>query len=65
MYIMCLIIFEEKVEIQDQHPLSLNRNRDRLKKYWANNKVSFVFLHSLRKIFVQQKYGGWAAAVVG
>ena len=24
MYIMCLIIFEEKAEIQDQFPLSLN-----------------------------------------
>ena len=33
---MCLIIFEEKSEIQDQHPLSLNRDRDRLQKYWAN-----------------------------
>ena len=30
MYIMCLIIFEKKVEIQDQHHLSLNRDRDRL-----------------------------------
>ena len=36
MHIMCLIIFEEKAEIQDQHPLSLNRDRDRLQKYWAN-----------------------------
>ena len=36
MYIMCLIIFEEKAEIQDQYPLSLNRDRDRLQKYWAN-----------------------------
>ena len=35
MYIMCLIIFEEKAEIQDQYPLSLNRDRDRLQKYWA------------------------------
>ena len=26
----CLIIFEKKVEIQDQHHLSLNRDRDRL-----------------------------------
>ena len=24
MYIMCLIIFEEKAEAQDQYPLSLN-----------------------------------------
>ena len=24
MYIMCLIIFEEKAEVQDQYPLSLN-----------------------------------------
>ena len=24
MYIMCLIIFEEKVEVHDQYPLSLN-----------------------------------------
>ena len=24
MYIMCLIIFEEKVEVQDQYPLNLN-----------------------------------------
>ena len=36
MHIMCLIIFEEKAEIQDQHLLSLNRDRDRLQKYWAN-----------------------------
>ena len=32
MNIMCLIIFEEKAEIQDQY---LNRDRDRLQKYWA------------------------------
>ena len=24
MYIMCLIIFEEKAEVQDKYPLSLN-----------------------------------------
>ena len=36
MYIMCFIIFEEKPEIQDQYPLSLNRDWDRLQKYWAN-----------------------------
>ena len=24
MYIMCLIIFEEKVEVQDQYPSNLN-----------------------------------------
>ena len=35
MYIMCLIIFLEKQELQDQYPLSLNRDRDRLQKYWA------------------------------
>ena len=35
MHIICLIIFEEKAEIQDQYPLSLNRDRDRLQKYWA------------------------------
>ena len=35
MNIMCLIIYEEKAEIKDQHPLSLNRDRDRLQKYWA------------------------------
>ena len=27
MYIMCQNIFEEKAEILDQHPLSLNRAR--------------------------------------
>ena len=32
----CLIIFEEKAKIQDQQPLSLNRDRDRLRKYWAD-----------------------------
>ena len=32
MYIMCLIIFEEKAEIQDQYSLSLNRDRDRLQR---------------------------------
>ena len=31
---MCLIIFEEKSEIQDQYHLSLNRDRDCLQKYW-------------------------------
>ena len=36
MHIMRLIIFEEKAEIQDHYPLSLNRDRDRLQKYWAN-----------------------------
>ena len=35
MHIMYLIIFEEKAEIQDQYPLSLNRDRDHLQKYWA------------------------------
>ena len=34
-YIMRLILFEEKAEIQDQYPLSLNRDQDRLQKYWA------------------------------
>ena len=29
---MCLIIFEEKAEIQDQYSLSLNRDRDRLQR---------------------------------
>ena len=44
MYIMCLIIFEEKAEIQDQYPLSLNPvqkpddpESGSLQKYWANN----------------------------
>ena len=45
---MCLIIFEETAEIQDQHPLSLNRDRDRLKKYWAN--YIYIF-HFFRKLF--------------
>ena len=35
MHMMCLIIFEDKAEIQDQYPLSLNRDQDRLQKYWA------------------------------
>ena len=41
---MCLIIFEEKAEIQDQYPLSLNRDRDRdhLQKYWAIMCRTFV-----------------------
>ena len=43
MYIMCLIIFEKKVEIQDQHHLSLNRDRDRLQKYWAIKKTRAKF----------------------
>ena len=38
MYIMCLIIFEEKAEIQEQYSLSLNRDRDPLQKYWANSE---------------------------
>ena len=37
MYIMGLIINEEKAEIQDQYPLSLNRDQDRFQKYWANS----------------------------
>ena len=46
MYIMCQIIFEEKAEIQHQHPLSLNRDRDwdRLQKYWA---IGCICLHYL------------------
>ena len=35
MHIMCLITFDEKAEIQDQYPLSLNRDWDRLQKYLA------------------------------
>ena len=45
MHILCLIIFEEKAEIQDsQYPLSLNCDRDRtdrLQKYWAIVKPFF------------------------
>ena len=44
MYIMCLIIFEEKAEIQDQQPLSLNRERDHLQKYRANVALSIKLL---------------------
>ena len=44
MYIMCLIIFGEKAEIQDQHPLSLNRDRDRFQKYWAILKLWNFFI---------------------
>ena len=40
---MCLINFEEKAETQDQQPLSLNRDRNRLKKYWAI--VYFFYFH--------------------
>ena len=48
MYIMCLIIFEEKTEIQDQYPLSLNRDQDRLQKYWAIEiwKQTLFYKHS-------------------
>ena len=42
MHIMYLFFFEEKAEIQDQHPLSLNRDRDRLQKYWANHFLAFL-----------------------
>ena len=34
---MRFIAFEEKAEIEDQYPLSLNRDRDRLQKYWAKS----------------------------
>ena len=58
MYIMCLIIFEEKAEVQDQDPLSMNpvqiaddpiqdRNRsivfEKLSKvYFDNTQVDFA-----------------------
>ena len=48
MHIMCLIIFEEKAEIQDQYPLSLNRDRDRLQQYWAifkNDYTIYVYIY--------------------
>ena len=41
---MCLIVFEEKAEIKDQHPLSLNWDRDRLQKYWAINAICIIKL---------------------
>ena len=47
MNIMCLIIFEEKAEIQDQYPLSLNRDRDRLQKYWANIDEISILMFSV------------------
>ena len=40
---MCLIIFEEKTRIQDQRHLSLNRDRDRLQKYWAIDALYLKF----------------------
>ena len=51
MHIMCLIIIEENAEIQDQYPLSLNRDRDRLQKYWA---IIFycAFLHSIGRTHI-------------
>ena len=61
MYIMCFIIFEEKAEIQDQHPLSLNRDWDHLQKYWANDwliiysgKTKSIFFFQDKKITI-----GW------
>ena len=37
LYIMCLIIFEEKAEVQDQYTLSLKpvQKADDPKKYWT------------------------------
>ena len=40
MHIMSLIIFEEEAEKQGQYHLSLNRDRDRLQKYWAIDAIS-------------------------
>ena len=40
---MCLIIFKEKAEIQDQYPLTLNRYRDRLQKSWANTMMLYLY----------------------
>ena len=50
MHIMCLITFEEKAEIQDQYPLSLNRDHDRLQNFWAivkyiNEKINH-YIHT-------------------
>ena len=54
MYIMCLIIFEEKAEVQDQYPLSLNpvqkandiiqdrSNRNIRPMFWNQINISFV-----------------------
>ena len=54
MYIMCLIIFEEKAEIQDIYPLSLNRYRDRLQKYWASPAYTFLNLEHIKNINMTQ-----------
>ena len=42
-HIMCHIIFEEKADIQDLYPLSLNQDRDRLQKYWAIINIISLF----------------------
>ena len=53
MHIMCLIIFEEEGEIQDQYPLTLNRDRDRLLSHrelpLTKRKHRFVYAYDERK----------------
>ena len=52
MYIMCLVIFEEKAVVQDQYPLSLNPDQkaddpiqDRYRStYWVNKKIESKFI---------------------
>ena len=52
MYIMSLIIFEEKAEVQDQYPFSLNpvqRADDPIQDY-NRNIGSLTFLISMRNV---------------
>ena len=53
---MHIIIFEEEGEIQDQYPLTLNRDRDRLQKYMSHRELPltkrkhrFVYAYDERK----------------
>ena len=42
MYIMCLIIFEEKAEVQDQYPLSLNPVQKANDQCYFNARISIT-----------------------
>ena len=51
MFILSPNYFEEKAEKQDQHDLRLNRDRDRLQKYWAISTTSKIFTNSASKSY--------------
>ena len=62
MYIMCLIIFEEKAEVQDQYPLSLNPDKkvdDPIQESYRSIgfQLRFEFFRfALERYFLEQLY---------